>query len=105
MKKSFYSFFLIIGAQGALAQTAEEYYAKYEALYATKKHEKSITPLQKSANMGYAKAEYDLGVAYANGQGVEKDKKKAAYWIDQAYKNGDVDAKKTWNENELWKYK
>jgi hypothetical protein len=35
---------------------------------------------QKAADQGYAKAQYNLGVMYANDKGVLKDAKQAVYW-------------------------
>jgi hypothetical protein len=39
---------------------------------------------QKAANQGYAKAQYNLGVMYANDKGVLKDAKQAVYWYQKA---------------------
>jgi hypothetical protein len=35
---------------------------------------------QKAAEQGYAKAQSNLGIAYAFGKGVLKDDKQAVYW-------------------------
>ncbi len=41
---------------------------------------------------------------YYNGEGVEKDMKKCAYWMKKAKENGNEDAKEKWEQWELWKY-
>lgn len=41
---------------------------------------------------------------YLNGYGVNKDLKKAAYWVRKARDSGDRQAHAVWEENELWKY-
>ena len=59
---------------------------------------------------GHAKAQYNLGNLYANGDGVLKDLSKAKYWINKAYENPNAEtrivelAEKGWNQLELWKY-
>jgi len=62
------------------------------------------------AKQGDADAQLNLGVMYANGEGVLKDLSKAKYWIKKAYENPGVSAstlglaEKGWNQLELWKY-
>ena len=66
-----------------------------------------IKPL---AEQGNADAQYNLGVMYANGEGVLKDLSKAKYWIKKAYENPGVSASTkglaewNWNLFKLWKY-
>jgi hypothetical protein len=43
---------------------------------------------QKAADQGYAKAQSNLGIAYAFGKGVLKDDKKAVYWYQKAADQG-----------------
>ena len=38
----------------------------------------------KSAEMGYAPCQFNIGVAYLIGSGIEKDLSKAKYWLQQA---------------------
>ena len=44
------------------------------------------------AEQGDAKAQYNLGVAYANGEGVPKDEVNAYAWHNVSSANGDEDA-------------
>jgi TPR repeat protein len=41
-----------------------------------------------SADQGYAKAQSNLGIAYAFGKGVLKDDKQAVYWYQKAADQG-----------------
>jgi len=49
--------------------------------------------LRRSARLGYAEAEYALGLAYAQGSGVEKDASQAYGWLLKAAKQGHPAAK------------
>ena len=42
----------------------------------------------KSAEQGYAPAQYKVGVSYAYGEGTEKDLKNALYWYEKAAEQG-----------------
>ena len=53
---------------------------------------------------GHAKAQYNLGVIYANGEGTLTDKIQSAYWIKKSFENGYSDAKDFWDKFELWQY-
>ena len=46
----------------------------------------------KDAEQGDAGAQYNLGVLYANGQGVPQDDKQAVYWYLKAAEQGDASA-------------
>jgi hypothetical protein len=48
----------------------------------------------KSAEQGKAKAQYNLGVKYVNGQGVPQDNVYAHMWFNLAAVDGDEDASK-----------
>lgn len=52
----------------------------------------SATEYIKSAEAGDSKAQYNLAVCYANGEGVEQDFEKAMFWWQKAAEQGDVDA-------------
>jgi TPR repeat protein len=74
------------------------------ALFATLLHGQTFEEVKKSAEQGEAKAQYNLGWMYSNGEGTLTDKKRAAYWIRLSYENGFEDAKITWDKYELYKY-
>ncbi|MBQ7529119.1 sel1 repeat family protein, partial [bacterium] len=54
-----------------------------------KEYSKAIELLNKSAKQGYARAKMCLGLAYCNGEGVEKDVKKGVAYFQEAAKEGD----------------
>lgn len=49
--------------------------------------------LVRSAGRGDADAQYELGIRYANGEGVAADYAQAARWFEQAAGNGSADAR------------
>ena len=51
-----------------------------------------IKTLIQKANQGDAEAQYNLGVAYYNGEGVEQSHSKAVYWWKKAAEQGDEKA-------------
>jgi len=59
---------------------------------------------KKSAEQGYAEAQFHLAIMYYYGGGTLTNKKQAAYWMRKAYDNGYKKAKVAWNKLELWKY-
>ncbi len=79
---------------------------KYSVLYKNGKNVKIIYDnklegeAKKLAEQGDIEAQLFLGVEMLKA----KNYKKGAYWIKKAKEQGDEDAKKLWNEYELWKY-
>ena len=51
---------------------------------------KTVDDVQRVAEKGDAKAQFNLGVMYDNGQGVSKDLAKAIQWYQRAADNGDA---------------
>ena len=62
----------------------------------------------KSAEMGYAPCQFNIGAAYLIGSGIEKDLSKAKYWLQQAmdstYEEFSASAKYLYAIHELDKY-
>ncbi|MDP4030286.1 MAG: tetratricopeptide repeat-containing serine protease family protein [Gallionella sp.] len=54
--------------------------------------EEKLTKLQKDAEAGDAKAQFNLGVMYTNGEGVPKDGVKAFEWFQKSSLQGNVHA-------------
>lgn len=52
------------------------------------KPELAVTILQMGAERGNPESQYLLGMAYDKGHGINKDKTKAAYWLNLAASNG-----------------
>jgi TPR repeat protein len=42
----------------------------------------------KAAEQGVTLAQYNVGIAYASGTGVERNKQEAVKWFDKAASNG-----------------
>ena len=53
----------------------------------------AIDCFEKSRNMMYAKASFNLGVCYEKGLGVRQDLEKAISYFNEAAERGDIDGK------------
>ena len=56
---------------------------------------------RKAAEQGYADAQFSLGVAYDNGQGVPQDNDEAVKWYRKAVEQGDANAESTTSESPM----
>lgn len=54
----------------------------------------SLIDLERLADSGNAAAQYALGVAYANGERVAPDPRRAAHWFELASRRGHVEARR-----------
>ncbi len=52
----------------------------------------SFNDIKKSAEQGDARAQYNLGVMYDNGESTLTDKKQAFYWYKKSAEQGDARA-------------
>ena len=63
---------------------------------------------RKAADQGDADAQYNIGLCYANGDGLEEDMTMAMEWYRKAAKRGNAEAQRAieeWNEyNNFWDY-
>ncbi len=62
----------------------------YDIVYSD--DEKAVYWYKKAANQGDVIAQYNLGYAYDNGEGVSKSEQQAVYWYKKAANQGDIDA-------------
>ena len=62
------------------------------AMVLKKNLKKAVEWWTKAAEQGDATAQYNLGVCYENGDGVEKDSQKAVKWYKKAAEQGHADA-------------
>ena len=76
---------------GALSKLAG-YYANGE-MGMPQNYEKANELWFKAGELGCHEGYLNLGISYANGQGVEMDKKKAKYFYELAAMNGDAEAR------------
>lgn len=51
--------------------------------------EKAVYWFTKLAELDNSDAQFNLGLHYAEGCGIERDFEKAAYWFERAAENGD----------------
>lgn len=65
-------------------------------LFYLKKYEESLPILTRAAEGGSAKAQHFLAMMYENGNGVERDFSKAAYWYEKTAEQGDLEAQLTY---------
>jgi TPR repeat protein len=66
-------------------------------------YNEAFTHFSQSTIIG--ESNYELGLMYIFGIGVEKDYKIASKYIKKAFDEDIDEAKKVWNEFELWKFK
>ncbi len=59
-----------------------------------KNYKEAVKQFQLAADQGHAKAQFNLGVMYAKGEGVPRDDREAVKWYRKAADQGDADAKK-----------
>jgi len=91
---------LILGesAEGALAPeaifTATHAPTPHPAIIPEAEGKEALADLKERAQQGNAEAQFNLGVCYANGEGVAKDWDEAVKWWRKAAEQGDADAQK-----------
>ena len=69
----------------ALSEKGDDYYIK-------KDYTNAVYWYQKAAELGYARAQTNLGYCYESGQGVQKDYTQAVYWYQKAAEQGNASA-------------
>lgn len=65
-------------------------------LFYLSKFDEALPLLTRAAEDGSMKAQHFLALMYQNGNGVEQDFEKAAYWYDKTAKQGDSEAQLTY---------
>ena len=95
MKKRFLLLLLSI-CFNQLAYAEQEYsigMAKIGYLYDQRQdYERAFTFYTKAAEQGDPISQYNLGVMYKDGKGVNKDRAKAIFWLEKASNEGLVEA-------------
>lgn len=73
----------VMGSVMLMGQGADEY-TKALTLYQEKNYKKAYVIIKKEAERGNKEAQYILAQMYENGEGMEKDLRKAVHWYKQA---------------------
>ncbi|WP_294911393.1 tetratricopeptide repeat protein, partial [uncultured Gilliamella sp.] len=60
--------------------------------YEQKNYEKAFIECKQEAEQGHSSAQYNLAFMYDDGEGIEQDKVKAAYWYTKAAEQGEANA-------------
>ena len=76
---------LLLNAMSTLAQGTLQEACQF---YTQKQYSKAVPIFQKLATEGLPEAQYNLGVCYDNGYGIQQDYKKAVYWYEKAAMQG-----------------
>ncbi len=93
MKKKFIALFIVFSFLLINSPTNNSASANDYPVQSTKNTtEVSFNDTQKKAELGDAKAQFDLGLMYAKGEGVAKDKQKAIEWCTRSAEQGNPEA-------------
>lgn len=68
--------------------SAEENFQKGTEAYKNGQYKESVKWTQKAAEQGHEQAQYNLAIAYFNGEGVTKSEEKAVEWFRKAAEQG-----------------
>ena len=91
MRRLFFAVFLVVACATVAAADSIE---KAGHAYGRGDYVQAERLYRSLAEQGDPKAQYFLGVMYANGQGVPQDYKKAMTWIGKAAVQGDAEAQR-----------
>jgi TPR repeat protein len=87
---------ILLLASPVLAQSVEEQFQRSREAYHQstfgQEHATFLKEIRPLAELGYAPAQYLLGIAFSDGRGVTGDQAKAAYWFSLAAEQGDAHA-------------
>ena len=75
-----------------LYQAVSKDFKKGKNAYSVEEHLEAIRWYRKVAEQGHAKAQYELSLMYARGEGVTKDYTEAARWCRKAAEQGNAEA-------------
>lgn len=82
----------ICPAMLAANASPEQNYKQAEKFQKSEKNEEAFEYYLKAADQGDALAQYNLGICYDNGYGVEKDLSEAVIWLRKAADQGNAQA-------------
>lgn len=76
----------------SIANEAENFYQKSFKLSQQGLYQQAIIWTQKSAQLGFAPAQHNLGLSYLHGLGIKTDEKEANHWFLKSAEQGLPDA-------------
>src|SRR5262245_47639467 len=90
------SYFFIVGALllGAYGQALAGAFEDATAAYPRGDYAKAMELIRPLAEQGDARAQFNLGTIYYNGQGTREDLPEAAKWFGMAAEQGDMEAQR-----------
>jgi TPR repeat protein len=88
MKKKFLLFIGMLFMNFVFGQNADELNTQSKELLNNRDYEKALPILRKSAELGNAEAQYNLGYFLQNGVGIAKNEKEAFEWYKKSSENG-----------------
>ena len=86
--KQLFTFSILLISIFSFAQSSDEINRKGIEFLMQKNYEQGIPLLQKSAEMGNAEAQYNLGYVLENGFGTEQNKEEAMKWYKLSAEKG-----------------
>lgn len=86
----------LYGIQSPNAQLApgEDFYAQATQAYESGNKQEALRLCRKSADLGFAPAQFNMAIFYYNGDGVQKDLTKTVEWLEKAAPQGFLQAQK-----------
>lgn len=88
MRKNISLIITLLCLNSIFGQNADKLNSQSKELLTKKEYEKAIPILRKSAELGNAEAQYNLGYFLQNGVGIEKNEKEAFEWYKKSSENG-----------------
>lgn len=88
MKKNFLLLIGMLFMNFVFGQNADELNTQSKKLLKNRDYEKALPILRKSAELGNAEAQYNLGYFLQNGVGIAKNEKEAFEWYKKSSENG-----------------
>lgn len=87
---------LLLGTASSFAQTtAEEWNEKGNEYFKVENYSQAVKCYSEAAEKGLAKAQFNLGLCYALGNGVEQNDNASVKWFRKAAEQGFEKAKET----------
>ena len=84
----------VYGQSAATAEDPKKISNEANQCYTSGDYAKAAELYRKAADLGYAIAQYNLGVCYENGRGVTRNYAEAVKWYTKAAEQGDVQAQR-----------